>query len=129
MERVRTLSQARSELFTLFEEVTAHAGRKIVLRHRGSEHDAVLVSRQYLRLLEQARADAASGSFSLFGSATLNGDVEQALAAIRSECTSAFEKKLAAADSEDAAPTKRAKAPGPRAVTRRRRTTGQGEQR
>lgn len=115
MERIRTLSQARGELFTLFEEVTAHAGRKIILRHRGSEHDAVLVSRDYLRVLEQARADAASGSFALFGSATLHGDLEEGLAAIRTEAAAAFDRKMATVGGEEDG------------GKRRRRTTGRGK--
>jgi hypothetical protein len=125
MERVRTLSQARSELFALFDEVTAHAGRKIVLRHRGSEHEVVLVRRDYLRLLEQARDAAVSGSFSLFGSATLNGDLEQALAAIRAEAAGAFEHKIAAAGGEDAGRKGRETPASQRSAVRR--TTGRGK--
>lgn len=128
MERVRTLSQARAELFTLFEEVTAHAGRKIILRHRGATHEAVLVSREYLRLLEQARADATSGSFSLFGSATSKGDLEQALAAIRAEAAGAFERKITATGSEETGRSRREVASGQRGATRRRRTTAGGKQ-
>lgn len=85
MERARTLSQARQELFAIFEEVIAHPGRKVVLRHRGSDKDAVLVSREYLQRLEEGRAEARSGGFSLFGSATLNGSVDEVLTEIRHE--------------------------------------------
>lgn len=129
MERVRTLSQARAELFALFEEVTAHAGRKVILRHRGSDRDAVLVSRQYLHLLEQARPGAATASFSLFGSAVLDGDLEQALADIRAGAAAAFDDKVERIGRQGTSTAKRSAAGGTRVPARSRRAAGRREQR
>ena len=72
-----TISTARQKFFSLFEIVTGHRGRKVVIKSRGSENHAVLVAESYLdeleaaakrlRDIESGKAKPASG-FKLIGS-------------------------------------------------------------
>jgi PHD/YefM family antitoxin component YafN of YafNO toxin-antitoxin module len=98
MAKRRMVSEARKELFELFDEVTATAGRKVILGHRNSAREAVLVSRDYLEGLEaanrQMRGLAAREPFHLYGSAKLNVAPEEVLTATRREQREAAEAKL-----------------------------------
>lgn len=120
------LSQARAELFALFEDVTAHSGRRIILRHRGGGRDAVLVSREYLERIERAQPGAGGGSFSLVGSATLNRPLEEALAEIRRDAASASEQKLTAMLGTESPPAAQGSGSGP---ARRRSAGGRAKRR
>lgn len=122
------LSQARAELFALFEDVTTHAGRKVILRHRGGGRDAVLVSREYLERIERAQASAEGGSFSLFGSATLNRPLEEALGEIRQDAAAASERKLLAMTGAEA-PRSAEGGSGPRRDPRRPAAAGKAKRR
>jgi PHD/YefM family antitoxin component YafN of YafNO toxin-antitoxin module len=51
---ILTISTARQKFFSLFESVTGHRGRKVVITSRGSENHAVLVGEAYLNELEAA---------------------------------------------------------------------------
>ncbi len=93
--RPRMLSQARTDLFGIFEDVTKHPGRKVVLRHRGSDAEAVVVSRDYLARLERGAACAVDSTFSLFGSAVIHGSVDEVLREVRRDAEAGLEKKLA----------------------------------
>jgi hypothetical protein len=99
-----TISAARQGLFGLFESVTGHKGRKIVIANRGAEARAVLVGESYLNSLEQAAKrlkDIESGKaapkprFKLIGSMKFTRDSEEMLTEIRSEQKTLWEKKLA----------------------------------
>ena len=51
---ILTISTARQKFFALFQTVTGHRGRKVVITSRGSENHAVLVGESYLNELEAA---------------------------------------------------------------------------
>jgi len=98
-----TLSAARQKLFSLFESVTAHRGRKVIIRSRGSEDHAVLVGEAYLveletaaqrlREIESGKSSLAS-EFKLIGSLKLNADVDDPLTDLRAEANLRAERKL-----------------------------------
>lgn len=99
-----TISTARQKFFSLFESVTGHRGRKVVITSRGSENHAVLVGEAYLNELEAAAKrlrDFESGKakpasdFRLIGSGRIGGEVEDPLADIRAAGNVLWEKKLA----------------------------------
>jgi prevent-host-death family protein len=99
-----TISTARQKFFDLFEMVTAHRGRKIVITSRGAVNRAVLVGEDYLsgleiaakklRDIESGNATPASG-FKLIGSGDIAEGVTHPLADIRSEQQALWDKKLA----------------------------------
>jgi PHD/YefM family antitoxin component YafN of YafNO toxin-antitoxin module len=98
-----TISSARQKFFLLFQTVTAHRGRKVVITSRGSENHAVLVGEQYLNELETAAQrlrDIESGkakpisNFKLMGSGRVNDGVDDPLADIRRDANALWEKKL-----------------------------------
>lgn len=98
-----TISTARQKFFSLFEIVTGHRGRKVVITSRGSESHAVLVGEAYLdeleaaakrlRDIESGKAKAAS-DFKLIGSGRVADGIEDPLADIRSDANALLEKKL-----------------------------------
>jgi len=99
-----TISTARQKFFALFEMVTGHRGRKIVITSRGSETHAVLVGESYLNELEAAAKrlrDIESGKakpasdFKLIGSGRIADGVDDPLADIRRDANALWEKKLA----------------------------------
>jgi PHD/YefM family antitoxin component YafN of YafNO toxin-antitoxin module len=99
-----TISTARQSLFSLFETVTGHRGRKVVITSRGSENHAVLVGESYLNELEAAARrlrDIQSGKanpasdFKLIGSGRIAGGVDDPLADTREDANALWEKKLA----------------------------------
>jgi prevent-host-death family protein len=99
-----TISTARQKFFALFEAVTAHRGRKIVITSRGAVNRAVLVGEDYLSGLEVAAKklrDIESGNarpasdFKLIGSGSIAEGVTDPLADIRAEQLLLWEKKLA----------------------------------
>jgi PHD/YefM family antitoxin component YafN of YafNO toxin-antitoxin module len=99
-----TISTARQKFFSLFETVTGHRGRKVVITSRGSENHAVLVGESYLNDLEAAAKrlrDIESGKakpasdFKLIGSGRIADGVEDPLADIRRDANALWEKKLA----------------------------------
>ncbi len=87
------LSQARGALFSLFEQVTARDGNRVLLTLRGSTKDAVLVSADYLRQLEAA---GAAMPRKLVGSADWTGDddVDAFLSDHRRRASEAAAQKL-----------------------------------
>jgi PHD/YefM family antitoxin component YafN of YafNO toxin-antitoxin module len=99
-----TISTARQKLFSLFETVTGHRGRKVVITSRGSENHAVLVGESYLNELEAAARrlrDIESGKakpasdFKLIGSGRIADGVDDPLADIRRDSNALWETKLA----------------------------------
>jgi prevent-host-death family protein len=99
-----TISTARQKFFDLFETVTAHRGRKIVITSRGAVNRAVLVGEDYLSGLEVAAKklrDIESGNarpasdFKLIGSGHIAEGVTDFLADIRAEQQVLWDKKLA----------------------------------
>jgi len=100
-----TISTARHKFFSLFETVTGHRGRKVVITSRGSENHAVLVDESYLNELEAAakrlrdiesgKAKPASSDFKLIGSGRIADGVDDPLADIRRDANTLWEKKLA----------------------------------
>jgi hypothetical protein len=99
-----TISSARQKFFALFQTVTGHRGRKVVIKSRGSENHAVLVGESYLneleaaakrlRDLESGKANPAS-DFKLIGSGRIADGVDDPLADIRRDASALWEKKLA----------------------------------
>ena len=86
MSKSVSISDARKLLPTLFDRVTAHDGQRVVIRRRDDVSEAVLVSRAYLERLELAANGRRDGSpFRLVGSGTVSGDVNETIAAIRSD--------------------------------------------
>jgi PHD/YefM family antitoxin component YafN of YafNO toxin-antitoxin module len=99
-----TISTARQKFFSLFETVTGHRGRKVVITSRGSENHAVLVDEEYLNELEAAAKrlrDIESGKtkpaldFKLIGSLRIAAGAAVPLTGIRSDANALWEKKLA----------------------------------
>jgi prevent-host-death family protein len=99
-----TISTARQKFFDLFETVTAHRGRKIVITSRGAVNRAVLVGEDYLSGLEVAAKklrDIESGNarpasdFKLIGSGHIAEGVTDPLAEIRAGQQVLWDKKLA----------------------------------
>jgi prevent-host-death family protein len=99
-----TISTARQKFFDLFERVTAHRGRKVVISSRGSVNRAVLVGEDYLSGLEDAAKklrDIESGSagppsdFKLIGSGHVAEGVTDPLADSRAEQQVLWERKRA----------------------------------
>ena len=102
--RVFTISSARQKFFDLFQAVTSRQGRKVIITSRGAASHAVLVGETYLNELESAARrlhdiEAGHGlpadSFRLVGSGRIATGVEDPVAEIRLEATTAAEKKLA----------------------------------
>lgn len=98
-----TISTARQKFFSLFEIVTGHRGRKVVITSRGSANHAVLVGEAYLNELEAAAKrlrDIESGKakpasdFKLIGSMRIADGVDDPVADVRAEQHALWEKKL-----------------------------------
>ena len=99
-----TISAARQKFFDLFESVTTHRGRKVVISSRGVAHHAVLVGEAYLneleaaakklRDLESGKASTAS-DFRLIGSGRVEAGAGDAITDIRGAQNVLWEKKLA----------------------------------
>ena len=101
---ILSISTARQKFFSLFETVTGHRGRKVVITSRGSENHAVLVGEAYLNELEAAAKrlrDIESGKakpavdFKLIGSLRIAAEAADRLADIRSNANALWEKKSA----------------------------------
>jgi PHD/YefM family antitoxin component YafN of YafNO toxin-antitoxin module len=101
---ILSISAARQTFFALFETVTGHRGRKVVITSRGVGNRAVLVGEDYLSDLEAAAKrlrDIESGKvkpvrdFKLIGSLRLATEVTDPLAEVRAEANARWEKKLA----------------------------------
>ena len=99
-----TISAARKAFFDIFESVTEHRGRKVVITNRGASNRAVLVGEDYLQELESAAKrlrDIDSGktdparNFTLGGSLKFARDVDEMLAEVRAEQKELAERKLA----------------------------------
>ena len=102
--RVFTISTARERFFSLFQTVTGHRGRKVVITSRGSENHAVLIGESYLNELEAAAKrlrDIESGKanpgsdFKLIGSGRIADGIDDPLADMRRDANALREKKLA----------------------------------
>jgi PHD/YefM family antitoxin component YafN of YafNO toxin-antitoxin module len=102
--RIFTISSARQKFFSLFETVTGHRGRKVVITSRGSENHAVLVGESYLNDLEAAAKrlrDIESGKakrasdFKLIASGRIADGIDDPLTDIRRDANALWEKKLA----------------------------------
>ena len=99
-----TISAARQAFFDLFNSVTAHRGRKVVITSRGVAAHAVLVDEAYLKDLESAAQrlkaietgkGAAASRFRLIGSMRLTaGGDEDPLTAVRAEANRRAKEKL-----------------------------------
>jgi PHD/YefM family antitoxin component YafN of YafNO toxin-antitoxin module len=99
-----TISTARQKFFALFQAVTGHHSRKVLITSRGSEHHAVLVGESYLNELEAAAKrvrDIKSGKgrpasdFKLIGSGRIADGVDDPLADIRRDANALWERKSA----------------------------------
>ena len=97
MAKQLSISAARKALFGLFEQVTAVEGVKVVIGHRNSLKQAVLVDKDYVESLERVRHGtsrlASRRPFSLFGSATLLVPADEVLTDIRREQRVLVERK------------------------------------
>jgi PHD/YefM family antitoxin component YafN of YafNO toxin-antitoxin module len=102
-----TISTARQKFFALFQAVTGHHGRKVLITSRGSEHHAVLVGESYLNELEAAAKrlrDIETGKghpasdFKLIGSGRIVDGVDDPLADIRRNAYALWERKSASLD-------------------------------
>ncbi len=102
-----TISTARQRFFSLFQAVTAHRGRKVVITSRASEHHAVLVGEPYFNELEASAKrlrDIESGKvhpasdFKLIGSGRLAYGGEDPLADVRRDENALWERKLVSFD-------------------------------
>jgi PHD/YefM family antitoxin component YafN of YafNO toxin-antitoxin module len=101
-----TISTARQKFFSLFQTVTGHHGRKVIISSRGSESHAVLVGESYLNELEMAakrlRAVESGNAnpaadFKLIGSGRIADGVEDdPVADLRGDANALWRKKLAA---------------------------------
>ncbi len=100
-----TISTARQKFFALFQTVTGHRGRKVVITSRGSELHAVLVGEAYLDELEAAAKrlrDIESGKahcasdFKLIGSGRVAESDDDPLKDIRSDANTLSGQKLVA---------------------------------
>lgn len=89
------VSEARRQLFDLFEEVTSNRRARIVIGHRDSDQEAVLLSRVEVERLERLARSGRRSEFSLVGSAVLNVDAEDVLKRVRAEQDLLHEEKLA----------------------------------
>jgi PHD/YefM family antitoxin component YafN of YafNO toxin-antitoxin module len=84
MEKHVMISQARRDLFDLFEEVVSKGRTRVLIRHRDSDEQAVLISRKELGRMEaRARASETAAAFSLAESATIHGAPEDVLTGVR----------------------------------------------
>jgi len=103
-----TISTARQRFFALFQAVTGHRGRKVVITSRGSENHAVLIGESYLNELEAAakrlrniesgKANPAS-AFKLIGSGRISHGVDKnPLADIRRDANALWDRKLESFD-------------------------------
>jgi hypothetical protein len=102
-----TISTARQRFFALFQAVTGHRGRKVVITSRGSEQHAVLVGELYLNELEAAAKrlrDIESGKghpasdFKLIGSGRMADGDDDPLAELRGDANALWERKLGSFD-------------------------------
>lgn len=100
---VFTISAARQRFFDLYQTVTSHLGRKVIITTRGAADHAVLVAESYLSELEskakrlrdiEAGHAAPSGEFRLVGSGKVAADIDDPLAEIRMEARLSSERKL-----------------------------------
>ena len=84
MSRHVNISEARRQLFELFEEVTTNKRLRIVIGHRDSEEEAVLLSRHEVERLERrASSSDRRSEFALVGTATLRSKPEDVLKDVR----------------------------------------------
>ncbi len=98
-----SISTARQKFFALFQTVTGHRGRKVVIRSRGSEHHAVLIGESYLNELEAVAKrlrDIESGKvhpasdFKLIGSGRVAEACDDPLDDIKLDDNAMWERKL-----------------------------------
>jgi len=101
------ISAARQRFFALFQAVTGHRGRKVIITSRGSANHAVLVGESYLNELEAAAkrlrsiesGGAHSGSnFKLIGSGHMADGVDDPLADVRRDANAQWVKKFESFD-------------------------------
>ena len=84
MEKHVMISQARRQLFDLFEEVVSKGRTRVLIGHRDSDAQAVLISRKELDRLEaRARVSETASAFALAKTATIKGAPEDVLAGVR----------------------------------------------
>jgi PHD/YefM family antitoxin component YafN of YafNO toxin-antitoxin module len=97
-----TISAARQKFFELFEAVTAHRERKVVITSRGAVSRAVLVGEDYLSALEgaamklrniESRNARPASDFKLVGSGRIARGTDS-LTDIRAEQRVLRDKKL-----------------------------------
>src|SRR5579872_5050123 len=87
----RPATAARAEFFELLENVVANPNLVVLIEHRHLPQRGVLVGEAYLEYVRQLErlvrdllvARAPADSFTLCGTATLNEDLERAIAAMR----------------------------------------------
>ncbi|MGC1521585.1 MAG: hypothetical protein WA803_08615 [Steroidobacteraceae bacterium] len=99
-----SISSARQKFFALFETVTGHRSRKVVITSRGSANRAVLVGEAYfndlesaakrLREIESGKAAPASG-FKLIGSGRIAAGADDPVTGLRAEENARTDEKLA----------------------------------
>ncbi|MCC7539070.1 MAG: hypothetical protein IT379_22795 [Deltaproteobacteria bacterium] len=95
MQRRLSISEARKSLFALFRSVTANTGSQVILSHRTSAQQAVLVSKEYVERLELvSRRGPAHTKFRLFGSGSLLMSPDDVVDVGRREQAALFERKL-----------------------------------
>ena len=102
-----TISTARQRFFALFQAVTSHRGRKVVITSRGSENHAVLVGESYLNELEAAAKQLRNiesgkahpaADFKLIGSGRIADGADDPLADIRRDANALRDRKFESFD-------------------------------
>jgi len=98
-----SISSARQKFFALFETVTGHRSRKVVITSRGSANRAVLIGEAYFNDLESAAKrlqeiesgkGAPASEFKLIGSGRIAAGAADPVAALRAEEHARSEQKL-----------------------------------
>jgi len=98
-----SISSARQKFFALFETVTGHRSRKVVITSRGSANRAVLIGEAYFNDLESAAKrlqeiesgkGAPASEFKLIGSGRIAAGAADPVADLRAEERARSEQKL-----------------------------------
>jgi|HubBroStandDraft_4_1064222.scaffolds.fasta_scaffold1533970_2 PHD/YefM family antitoxin component YafN of YafNO toxin-antitoxin module len=92
--RVLSISSARQRLSALFQTVTGHRNRKVVITSRGNDKRAVLVGETYFNKLQSAakrlqeiesRKAAPTSEFKLVGSGRIAAGADDPVTDLRAE--------------------------------------------
>ncbi len=100
------ISEARRDLFQIFDRVVRKEGEKVIISRRGHTQPAALVSAVYLERLEslaRRRRPLPLGQARMRGTMTVVGDPDTVLSEIRARQNALAEAKWKRFDAETAA--------------------------